>query len=147
MTMSDTQTLQSSPYSGSMSSLESTSTSWSQLEDTTPTSKALFINTSLPAVYHKHHVRITNDQGFSTILKEDERTTVRDVIGILHRKFGFKDDIKVCLWVGDNQVVLNDEDRIVEIQNEIFREMWIEEEQLPIAGLSWQTYNFKFVVL
>ncbi|CDR37364.1 CYFA0S01e10011g1_1 [Cyberlindnera fabianii] len=109
--------------------------------------KALFFNPAIPLSYHKHHIRLySDDNTFSTILKEDELCTVRDVLELLSRKYEMEDVIIILKdeLTGHRRVLQND-DKIVKIQNRLFRSMWIDEDLLPTATLRF-SHNFKFLI-
>lgn len=96
--------------------------------------------------YHKHHIRISSSSNdFSTIIREDERATVREIRELLSRKFHLGDVTLMLRDDKDNDTTLRDDVLIVELQNELFREMWVEEKDLPKAVLKYETH-FRFVI-
>jgi hypothetical protein len=70
---------------------------------------------------------------------------VQEVVELLRKKFHFPECTIVLHEEGEGNKVLHGYDKLVEIQNDFFREMWIDEYELPTAALKYQG-SFKFMI-
>ncbi|KAH3680097.1 hypothetical protein WICMUC_000555 [Wickerhamomyces mucosus] len=113
---------------------------------------AILFDTSIPMnIFKKHHIKLySSDESFTTIFKEDLLLKTSDLIFQLKNKFkrfANKDLIIKLVQNKDNlnNYVLQNNDYIIKLQNSMFRDIWVHENDLPNAILNY-SHDFKFYI-